>query len=444
MHLNIRLNALLLTGLLMTATPHKTFAVGLVDLYHHAERHDASLSQSQYQKNAAEKSIVMTKSALMPSLTATGGISVSRHSEEMYDLNNLNAGINFLQLLYMPQTHTQVKQVHKQVSQASLNVQNSRQVLISRLVNTYFNVLKSKADLTLIENKLTSDRAQYERTSVSNEAGLLSQTDLLEAKSNMDATSADVISFQHAFDNYVEELENITGQSISGINALDILTDISPLPFSQASILSTLNQQNIAIQTDQLNVDSATDNITLQQQSNAPAVNLNVHYGYQHYDQYSDALAMQYKDRHRFEVGVQASMPLYDGGLKSARVSQAKIQQQEAMEKLRDTQEQIQLAVKQSLRNIKRNQALVSALHEAKRSSESFLEATEISYETGLRDLVDLLNARTANLRANRNLVAAQYDLIAEQIRLKSLMNELSIRDLQWIDSLLTESIALK
>ena len=417
---------------------------GLVSLYLKAEKHDAMLAQSQHQKAAILKNRPITESALLPKISANGGVNISRYSEEMYDLNSITAGVNLQQPLYQPQTYTQLDQVDKQAQQTELSLQNTRQQLIVRLVNSYFDVIKSEADLQLIKNKEAADKAQYDRTKVSNEAGLVSRTDLLEAKSNLDTTQADVITFRNAYENRVESLETLTGQMVNSIKSLDVQSAIKTTSIDLQKIIKQANKNNISVLIADLDVEQARDNITLQKQSNAPSVNLNIDYGYHDYDKFSEAMAMQYEDRHRFEVGVQASMPLYDGGLEKAKVAQARIQEKEALEKLRHTREQTELSVKQSVRNIKKSKAHVEALKQAKDSSEAFLEATEVSYDSGLRDLVDVLNARTAAMRSKRNLITAQYDLLAEQVNLKAILSDLSIDHLTELDALLTQSIQLK
>lgn len=429
---------------LLFITPSMASSKGLNELFLNAQMNDATLAQSRLQKSIHEQKKPMISADLKPKLALNGAASISRNSDNIYDLRSVSTSISMQKALYTPQIKTQLDIVNQKISQSEIEQAETEQHLMLKLAQAYFQVLITAADLKLIDNKLKTDIAQYEQTSISNSAGIASKTDVLEAKSNLDASAADEITFKNAFENAVNSLEMITGIKIESIRSLDNPKEVKINKANLINSLTAAMKENTSIQIAQLNLDQAINQVAFEEQRNAPSINLNMNYGYKDFSGFSEQMSMQYEDRYNFEIGVQATIPIYDGGLKKAKISQANLEVKFAQQQLKNQKEQIELAVKQSVRNLQRNIAYVKALNESKNSTQAFLEATEINYESGLRNLVDVLNARTAKVQAERDLIAAQYNLIYEHIYLEQLQNQLTIEDFKYVDTLLTASTQLK
>lgn len=435
----------LLAGLLtVPSIQANSSSLGIAELYQKAQKHDARLAQAYHQLSASMQNKPALESALMPKISANAGVNIQKHSEDLHDLNTATVGVNLVQPLYNAKTRTQLEQVDKQLQQAEIGYRQAQQDLILRLVGDYFKVLTTQADMALINTKQKADSLQYDRTGISTEAGLSSRTDLLEAKSNLDLTLAEQITTRNTFENALESLENLIGQTLAEVKAIEKQSHLPREKVVLEEALAKGMQQNLSVLSSQLQLEIAQDEVELKKQSNAPEVNLILGASYNEYDNVSPMMATQFQDRSTLSVGVNASMPLYDGGFEKAKVSQARYEVKKSIEGLRQVKEDVRLSIKQSVRNIKRSQAHVDALWQAKQSTEAFLEATETSYESGLRDLVDVLNARTGLLSAERNLITAQYQLLVENLKLEALINELDEEDLIALDRLLTQLIALK
>lgn len=418
--------------------------IGLVDLYLSAEKKDAELEKSQLDRDINFENIAAVKADLKPKISLTSNASLRRHSESIYDLESLNAGVSLNQPLYSPQTQSQLNIVNHQVAKSELNHTVTKNRLMLSVIQSYFRVLTTHADLQIIMAKLEADQAQYQQTKISNLAGINSRTDLLEAKSNLDKTIADKISYQNSYENALESLETLTGRLIPEVNALNISSQVDLDNLTLIQALESGMQQSNSIAIALRDIDEARENIMLQKQINKPSVNLNLHYAYQDYQGFSEPMESQYKDRHRVEVGLAITMPIYDGGFEDAKVTQASLKLKQSHENLRQTKEQTELLIKQAVRNISKSLAQIKALNIAKESSLEYLKASEVTYESGLRDLVDVLNARTAFTQSERQLIAAQYNLIYEKTYLRMLIGDLDIEDLAQLDALLTNPIKLK
>ena len=74
--------------------------------------------------------------------------------------------------------------------------------------------------------------------------------------------------------------------------------------------------------------------------------------------------------------------------------------------------------------------ANVTARKQALASAESALEATQVGYEVGTRNTVDLLDAHKRVFQAHRDYASSRYNYIISMLRLKASVGTLSPDDL--------------
>lgn len=412
---------------------------GLKELWYAAKQNNASLSISELDYQAAQKNIDIADSAVYPDIKVVGAYQIQRHDEDFYDLDTGTVAVELTQPLYQPQTKIYQRQTEKSTELVKLQLQKTQQDLTLDLINHYFNVLVAKADLSLAEAKHRADLLQYEKMQTTSAAGLTSQTDLLQAKSTLDLSQTDTIRLNGVLESKAKALAVLVGKPVYKIKSLD---QTSPLP--EMLTKSEDSTESLEIQMAQVSALNAQEEIEFQRNSNGLNAFLTASYGYNNFDNYSQAMAMQYEDRQNFTLSANLSYPIYDGGAKKAKVSQAKEKHKKSLESLRQAKEQIELAIYQKQTNLKQLKASIAALHNAVDSTKQLLDATETAYDAGLNDLLDVLNARTNRFNSERNLIEAQYLYLQEQLALKALHNALSESDLVVLDNLFTQTTQIK
>lgn len=126
-------------------------------------------------------------------------------------------------------------------------------------------------------------------------------------------------------------------------------------------------------------------------------------------------------DRQFYEdwnVGVQLSVPLVDGGVRRARVEEAvatRAQAEQALEQARlDAARQLQDAWDADHEAQARVQVTETSVEEAAEA----LAIEKLKYEQGVGTVTDLLNAETALLTAQADRLQARFDLITARLNL--------------------------
>jgi outer membrane protein TolC len=119
-----------------------------------------------------------------------------------------------------------------------------------------------------------------------------------------------------------------------------------------------------------------------------------------------------------WNVGVQLTMPLMDGGVRRHRVEEAQL----AAEQARQRREEARLAVERQVQDAWNAQAEADSRLEL--SARSLAEAGEalgiekLRYEQGVGLITDLLGAETALLTAQADRLQAEFDLIVARLDL--------------------------
>lgn len=114
-------------------------------------------------------------------------------------------------------------------------------------------------------------------------------------------------------------------------------------------------------------------------------------------------------------IAVQLTLPLYTGGLRSAREREALAQLAQAEAELALARQQTEQALRASWLTLQAGQLRLQALAEALQASERRRDATQLGREVGDRTLLDQLNAENDSAQARLALAQAR---VAQQLEL--------------------------
>lgn len=130
-------------------------------------------------------------------------------------------------------------------------------------------------------------------------------------------------------------------------------------------------------------------------------------------------------------IGLQLTVPIFQGGGISARVRQAAARLSQAQAELDGLRDQIMLDLSQQYRLVQSASQRSRALGQAVQSSKVAVEATLKSMTAGVRTNLDALNARERQAAAERELASARYTYLLAFLRLRFNAGVLTEQDLK-------------
>ncbi|SUG50877.1 outer membrane protein TolC [Salmonella enterica subsp. arizonae] len=141
------------------------------------------------------------------------------------------------------------------------------------------------------------------------------------------------------------------------------------------------------------------------------------------------------------KVGLNFSLPLYQGGMVNSQVKQAQYNFVGASEQLESAHRSVVQTVRSSFNNINASISSINAYKQAVVSAQSSLDAMEAGYSVGTRTIVDVLDATTTLYEAKQQLANARYTYLINQLNIKYALGTLNEQDLLALNSTLGKPI---
>jgi outer membrane protein TolC len=161
------------------------------------------------------------------------------------------------------------------------------------------------------------------------------------------------------------------------------------------------------------NMEINLQKIKMEKGAALPDVSLGATYGYQG-EQYSFTA-----DQDFAQAGVYLSWNLFSSGQRKAKISQAKIDMQIAIEKKREAEKQIQLEVMDAYFNLQASFEGIGLAKEELANYQKTYNLVEKKYRNGMVNHLELSNALNNRVNAENKLILARYGYFISQIDLE-------------------------
>ena len=124
------------------------------------------------------------------------------------------------------------------------------------------------------------------------------------------------------------------------------------------------------------------------------------------------------------QIGLQARMPIYQGGLPGARISQARALEGQALEQVVGTERNVVSQTRSAFAAYDADQKAIAANTIAVQANELALEGTRAEQSVGTRNVLDVLNAEQELLQSQVSLVTAKRDAYVAGFSLLNAMGQ--------------------
>ncbi len=422
-------------------------AENLTQVYRLAVQNDPTLQQAYAVMQANDQALPLAISQMVPNISASYQTTGTQSSQAIQNpfvenggFNSQSYGITLTQPIYHPEHWSQLERSIHIVKGAEATYLSSAQTLIVEVAGQYFKILGSIDDLDYAKGQVKAFSREYEQAKQRFDVGLIAITDVETAKARYDNAVATEISANNEVANQYEHLREIVGRPIKEVAIFPISKSLPLLP-------PTPNQQEKWVETSHLynlNVIAAKENATqlkaaigTQAAGHFPKVDVQGNLQRQKTPApFSDLVYSK-------SVSLNVSVPIFSGGSVVFRTREAAARYDEAMQILEEARRDADGNTREAFRGVLTAISRVQALAQAVVSSESSLKATKAAYEVGTRTIVDVLNAETQLLNAQREHSKARYDYLMQGLILKQQAGTLVSDDLYAVCALITDKSAV-
>ena len=422
----------------------------LVTVYQEAANNNADLAAARADYQARREVVPQARAGLLPTLSGAATYAHTTLELDQPAARFVRSGTtyqaNLSQPLFRADRWFQLQAAEASSEQAALELSAIEQNLILQSAETYFTVLRAQDTLASTKAEEAAFKRQFDQANERFDVGLSDKTDVLEAQAGFDTARANRIIAQRQVEDAFQALITLTNRAYVALEGIEhSLPILAPTPNDAKAWVDTAAAQNLNLQASNYAVNAAEE--TLRQRKSGHAPTLDAVASYQKGDNDSMGLSnssasfttpQPFRDNvTRSSVGLELNVPIFSGGLTSSQVREA-YQRLTQSEQLRES---LRRQVVQNTRNLFRavntDVETVQARRQSIISNQSALEATEIGYQVGTRNIVDVLDAQRQLYSAVRNYNDARYDYILNNLRLKQAAGTLSPADLEALGNFL-------
>lgn len=397
---------------------------------------------------AALEATPQARGQLFPKLNATASYAETYQSVDGQIVENVNIdnddsfqrqkyGIQLIQPLFHWDAFIGLKQADIKIKKAHLELVDARSKLAMQVAQSYFKLLDARNNLHYVRAEKRAFRHQLKQVHGKLTAGLSTNAELQSAQSQVDMSSANEVSALNQLQISRNQLNNLTGQTYTHIRSLPDQTALPALSPNRADPwIAAALEYNAALRAQRAGTQIARLNIDKAKAQRLPTLDVvgSYTYGDQNGGYYSESGVGGANKNEDGRIGVQLSMPIFNGGLVSSRVRQtrARHEQQESLQKQQrtDTIQHTQTA----FLDLRRDEARIHSYAQAIESTEAAARATQVGFNVGSSTSADVLRALRNKYAAQRNYSESRSQYLLDLLRLKQLTGQLDLQALSVVD----------
>jgi outer membrane protein len=250
-----------------------------------------------------------------------------------------------------------------------------------------------------------------------------------DARARAQLAEAVRLEANNLLEDSLDALREVTGDFANNLKQLkETVPPVTPEPEDAATWVKTALDKNLEIQARLASFDTAQKQVAVERSGHLPTVDV---FGKRTKTESTPALTT---DGTSNSVGVELTVPIFQGGIVSSRTTQAKFNRDAAWQNLEASRRNIRRQTRTAYSGIISGIQRVDALKQAVVASESALEAKTTGFEAGINTNLDVLDAQRDLFLTKRDYAQARYTYILDLLRLKKAAGQLSENDLKQVN----------
>ncbi len=351
-------------------------------------------------------------------VTLVNGVPV-QYPDGFNAYNNYSAGISSRLTLFDGLANfSDISRAQANASGSLASLKRTEQSIILQTHVLFMGIARAWQLLNVADDNLKRSRRQLERITESNKVGAVALADVyrqqvqvgtdelaqIQAQSTYESAQADLIAFLG-----VEYDEKAWTIDVTGVP-----TDIDTAEFAELhrryenfdNLVATGLEHRPDHQAAGAALNAASSSITIARSGHLPSVSASGSYGY------SNSELDKLTDNRSLSLGLNVSLPIFNGFATSNAVQQAQVQEMNAREDLEQSKRQIAVDVRKGLLDLQKAEKRLVVTRSSVVSAEMDRKIAEEKYNLGAGTLLDMLVAAANYTNAVSGKVNAIFDFM--------------------------------
>lgn len=407
--------------------------VTLSDAYKSALLYEAKLKSVGYQVDAKAEDVKQAESQLYPQIFASLDNSNREYKDHYYQKTVRekynSASITASQVLYHPEIISQIESAELRVDSAKIYLSKQEQELAYKVADAYISILKYQNSVAVANSYVKTNLIKHQQIAEKFDLALANKMDFLESKLSYEQAKITLHKQENLLSLSKVKLKNLTGLNIESIPSVefDSLSIDNLLFIEKTEDL----QNNPDIKMAQLSTKIYEKEIESAKYGHYPKLDLSVsHTQYNTKDQTVD-----YDKDSR--VMLEFKIPIFQGGRISSQIEKNRIMLNSAKEDLTDQQREVKIKYEELILNYEAAIKDIALQKDAQNSAILYLSAVQKGHEYGLKNLIDLEDAKTKLYETKFKLIDSVYTLINSYVGILNITGKLTTKDIEKLNEII-------
>lgn len=429
-------------------------ATDLMDAWRAAQRNDLDYAASRAAREAGATRRIQAGALWRPTIVLSGAAAVAGGdttttgaqfsapglgtSQDVAFNTSVNRGalgrvaLSANLPLYSRERDAQSRQLALSADVADIEWQDAQQALMLNTAQRYFDVVLASESLRVLIQQQTAVGRALTETQDRFRLGDVPVTDTHEAAARSQAIAAQRLALETDLQVKQAAFADATGLQPAAAQLLFPTRDAAPADSQGLEVwLAEAAAHNPRLLMQIKAVEVARQEAAKSDAALSPSVDLVAQVTRERLNGSGDFGSASNGSSNRM-IGVQLSVPLYTGGMREARETEALRGIDKAQAQADRARQQVAQQARSAWLGLTVGAGRVAALSQALASSRSRLDATRLGRQVGDRTTLDLLNAENDAASAELTLLQARIELLMNRLRLAAVAGRL---DEAWLQS---------
>ncbi|MBQ7444184.1 MAG: TolC family protein [Bacteroidaceae bacterium] len=398
----------------------------------YAAEHNIQVQKSRITEQEAEQTLLQSKAALFPSLSASvsQGLSYRPFQEATTIVQNGMAttsnkkvtengsyGVNASWTIWDGGVNRKNIEAARLAGDiAATQTAQSLNTIQEQIAQLYVQILYTTESCNVNSQLAATAQQQLDRARERYAVGDLARADVAQLESQLAQAKYDVVNAQTQVAGYKRQLKellqidisqefDVAGEELSDERAMALVPD-------KQEVYNAALQQRPEIRAAELQTQSADLQLNIAKRGYLPTIGMSAGIGDSHYTASEESFGEQMKRNLNGSVGLNISVPIFDNRRTRTAIEKAKLQRTNAQLDLINQQTTLGSNIENIWLQATTAQQRFVAAKVAVESQETNYELINEQFKAGLKNIVDLLQARDNLLQAQQSRLQSKYTTI--------------------------------
>ncbi|WP_249043618.1 TolC family outer membrane protein [Burkholderia territorii] len=396
------------------------------------ETGNAGFAAARAEFRAAQQAVPEAVAGLLPRVALTGkmqkGSTVVGESTGAKDFHTNGFTLSLTQPLINIEQWQMVDEARLGEARDAVALAEAHQDLLADATSAYLDVLAAHARLRAATAHRVALAEALDAAHHAFESGVVTVVDVDDAQARLARSDADLAEFENDTEIAMSKLRKIAGDDSIAVKPMPSAWTIRPVsPGALPDLLERAEEENLGVSRSRLETRIAEKKIKEARSEFLPTVELVASHsrGSATYLE-SQTNILLGRAGHSDAIGIQVSVPIFDGFSTIAKARRRLDEKDSADDKLVELIRTVRQQTRQAYLTLTSSLSRMHALSEAIRAAVTARDATRKAYAIGVKINVDVLDAEDRLYAAQADSIRATFDALQSEVKLKRLTTDLT------------------